>query len=639
MDQSDTTLLEPPPSAPSAAATTPTTASPLAYQPQPSTSGLGGELKWGLSALAAAALAACGGGGSDNNPQTGTGTGPGPTGGGTIGQTVTNRGLAPASDQDAARFLQQAQFSSTSAEIAALRRAGTYSEWLDQQFRAASSQSAWDWLEERGYGQNNVQRYVFSTAPIEHALWKQLFSAPDAMRMRFALALSEFFVIGLSGVEFNWRSHAMANWWDMLVGNAFGNFRDLLKDVSLHPAMGFFLNTKGNQKEDGKGRLPDENYAREVMQLFSIGLTQLNLDGTNKLVGGKPADSYTQDDVSNLARVFTGYDFDDSDGVRLPVYKDGGGTEPYTVESRDFARKPMRLDAKKHSTLEAKFLGATVPAGASAERALDIAIDTLFNHPNTAPFFCRQMIQRLVTSNPSPAYVQRVATVFVDNGSGVRGDMKSVWAAVLLDDEARSAQSLASRTHGKLREPMLRLIQWGRTFGATSAAGSWKLFDLSNSSRELGQSPLRAPSVFNFFRPGFVPPGTTMAAAGATAPEFQLVNETSVGGYLNFMRNVIRDGLYTPEPSVPEPVYANYQPDIKASYTEELALVGDAAALVAKINLKLCAGQLSAVTQNIMVTALNANAITPTSTDAQKLDRVSAAVLMTMACAEYLVQK
>jgi uncharacterized protein (DUF1800 family) len=590
-----------------------------------------------LAAIAAASLAACGGGGdgASSGP-----SGPGNTGGGTVGTAVGNRELAPANDVEAARFLQQAQFSSTENEIAQLRAAGSYTTWLGEQFKAAPSQSAWGWIEQRGYGENNTQRYFFSTNPVEHAVWKQLFSAPDAMRQRFALALSEFFVVSLNGVEFTWRSHAMANWWDMLARNAFGNFRTLLKDVSLHPAMGYFLNTKGNQKEDTRtGRLPDENYAREVMQLFSIGLTQLNLDGTNQLVNGKPQDSYTQDDVTNLARVFTGYDFDTSDGERLPVYRDDGSLETYTIESRLFAAKPMRLDAKKHSTLEAKFLGATVPAGASGEQALEIAIDTLFNHPNTAPFLSRQMIQRLVTSNPSPAYVRRVASVFVNNGSGVRGDMKSVWSAILLDDEARSAQSLANPTHGKLREPMLRLIQWGRTFGATSAAGSWKLFDLSNSSRDAGQSPLRSPSVFNFFRPGFVPPGTAMAAAGATAPEFQLVNETSVGGYLNFMQRVLRDGLFTPEPSVPQPVYANYQPDIKASYVKELAVVQDAAALVAKINLTLCAGQLSAGTQTLMVNALNANAITPASTDAQKLDRVCAAVLMAMACGEYLVQK
>jgi uncharacterized protein (DUF1800 family) len=598
-----------------------------------------------LAALASASLAACGGGGDTSAASGGSGsTGPGNTGGGTIGTAVANREAAPATDLEAARFLQQAQFSSTEAEIAQLRSAGGYATWLGNQFKAPASQSTWDWLEQRGYGENNIYRYFFSFSPIEHALWKQLFSAPDAMRQRLALALSEFFVVGLSGVEFTWRSHAMASWWDMLARHAFGNFRDLLRDVSLHPAMGYYLNTKGNQKEDPRtGRLPDENYARELMQLFSIGLTQLNLDGSNKLVGGKPQDSYTQDDVTNLARVFTGYDFDRSDGVRESVLRNDGTPETYDIESKAFARKPMLLDPKKHSVLEAKFLGATVPAGASGEQALNIAIDTVFNHPNTAPFFCRQMIQRLVTSNPSPAYVQRVASVFVNNGAGVRGDMKSVWAAIFLDQEARSAQSLASPTHGKLREPMLRLVQWGRTFGATSAGGYWKLFDLSNAGTELGQSPLRSPSVFNFFRPGFVPPGTAMASAGATAPEFQIVNETSVGGYLNFMQNVLRRGFTVPEPNLPQSQWNTTGVDITANYTPELAVVHDPAALVAKINLKLCAGQLSAATQSVMVGALSATALRTTGTATEisdsRLDRVCAAILMAMACSEYLIQK
>jgi uncharacterized protein (DUF1800 family) len=495
-------------------------------------------------------------------------------------------------------------------------------------------------------------------------LWNQLFTAQDGMRKRIALGLSEFFVSSMQSAEFNWRSHAYAQYWDILVKNAFGNFRQLLEDVTLSPAMGYYLNTKGNLKENtATGRVPDENYGREVMQLFTIGLYKLNLNGTVQTdANGKKLESYTQDDVTNIARVFTGYDFDTSDGVRITPL---GAS--YTIESRTYTTKPMSLNASRHSTLASTFLGANVTAGATGAQALKIALDTLFNHPNVGPFFGRQMIQRFVTSNPSPEYVARVASAFNNNGAGVRGDLKAVWTAIFLDDEARRSYTVSGapipapanpteirnnlgvlnrdikdKDFGKLREPMVRFIQWGRTFGASSAQNSWKLFSLSNAANQLGQSPFQSPSVFNFFRPGFVPPGTALAATQTTAPEFQIVNESTVGGYLNFMQNTIRAGLYCPQPTVPEAAYTNYLPDIQANYANELALVADPVALVNRLNLLLAAGKISASNQALIVAALSSMAINSTTAATQvnqKMDRISAAVLMVMASAEYLIQK
>lgn len=578
--------------------------------------------------VATAMLAACGG--ADD------GTGEALLVGGMVDfPTNSYSHSTAASDAEAAHFLQQAQFSSTPKEIVALR-SSSYAQWLADQFASPRGTTGWNWLEARGYNAVDLNSYFFSSYPADFMIWSQLMSGSDAPRRRMALALSEFFVVSLTMAEFTWRSHAMAHWWDTLVGHAFGNFRELLEAVSLHPVMGAFLNTRGNQKEDTKtGRVPDENYAREVMQLFTIGLYELNLNGTEKTdATGKRIDSYTQSDVTNLARVFTGYDFDRSDGVRITV-----PNQTYTIESREFARKPMLLTASKHSTLESTFLGTTIPANTPAAEALKTALDTLFNHPNVGPFFARQMIQRLVTSNPSPGYVARVAARFNDNGSGERGDLRAVWAAILLDDEARGPQSLANPGHGKLREPMLRLVQWARSFGVTSAAGSWKIFELGNASSQLGQSPLRAPSVFNYFRPGYVPPASALATAKAPAPEFQLVNETTVGGYLNYMQSVILRGINCPKPGVPEAAYKEYAYDVKPTYAAELALVTDAAALVRHLSLVLCAGQISDATQTIMVTALNATPVTATSTDTVKLNRVAAAVLMVMGSAEYLIQK
>ncbi len=598
-----------------------------------------------LSVLAAALLAACGGGG---------GGGGAPAGGQAAGEINQDLPSAPgfnnypkaANDEEAARFLLQSQFNVTDDELAAVRSKTSYAAYLQQEFAKPIGQTGYQWLELRGYGAApTIYNYFFSDYPATFMLWSQLFSSQDGMRKRAALALSEFFVASLQSAEFTWRSHGYAQYWDLLVGNAFGNFRKLLEDVTLSPAMGYFLNTKGNQKEDtASGRVPDENYSREVMQLFTIGLYKLNLDGTEQTdADGKKLETYTQDDVTNLARVFTGYDFDTSDGVQVQVLQQNGTPESKGVESKAFTQKPMSLNASKHSTLAASFLGATVPAGTAGATALKTALDTLFNHPNVGPFFGKQMIQRLVTSNPSPAYVARVASAFNNNGAGVRGDLKAVWTAILLDDEARNPAKQNDRSFGKLREPMLRLIQWGRSFGLTSQGGSnsqngsWKIDATSDSANQLGQSPLRSPSVFNFFRPGFVPPGTALAATKSLAPEFQLVNETTVGAYLNYMQDKIRNGFKTGNPAVPN--FTNGEPEnitIAATYTKELALVTDAAALVRRMNLILCAGQMSAATVATITSAVNSM---PSATANNKADRVAAAVLLTMASPEYLVQK
>jgi uncharacterized protein (DUF1800 family) len=564
-----------------------------------------------------AALAACGGGDGG-----GSSSGPAPTGGRSISLGSTPAALALSasgiSEEQASRFLLQAQFSASDADIAQVRAVG-YSRWIEQQVATNFSTTGWDWLNARGYGDPyNTNNYYDQSYPADYMAWSQLMAGGDAMRKRMASALSEMMVVSISGLDFRWRSHAIAHYWDTLSAYAFGNFRDLLEAVTLHPAMGYYLNTKGNKKENSSGRQPDENYAREVMQLFTVGLQLLNPDGTLKLDGsGNAQETYTASDVSNLARVFTGYDVDMTQNTNVTANGN-------TVGNTAFSRLPMAFKASDHSMLAATFLGVTVPANTPGPQALKTALDTLFNHPNTAPFVCKQMIQRLVTSNPSAAYVGRVAAVFADNGQGVRGDLAYVFAAILLDSEARVSAGLTAPEYGKLREPMLRFVQWARTFGVSSASGAWKIDDMSNAGSKLGQSPLRSPSVFNFFRPGYAPPNTALSA-GTVAPEFQLVNETSVGGYLNTMLSIIDGGMNSA--------------DIKASYVTELALVLDPAALVRRLNLLLCAGQLSASTQTRIVNALLGVTVNAGSSATLKRNRVCAAVLMVMACPEYLIQK
>jgi hypothetical protein len=265
------------------------------------------------------------------------------------------------------------------------------------------------------------------------------------------------------------------------------------------------------------------------------------------------------------------------------------------------------------------------------------------------------MIQRLVTSNPSPAYVARVASAFNNNGAGVRGDMKAVWTAILLDDEARGATSLTDPKFGKLREPMLRLVNWSRTFSAVSAAGSWKIFDLSDPSNSLGQSPLHSPSVFNFFRPGYVPPSPDLPD-DMTVPEFQIVNETTVGSYINYMDGVIRSGyrINNPSSSSPDYVAGTDAVDVAGDYTSLLALINNTASnatealrvaqsFVARLNLLLCAGQLSVGSTTTITNALRDGIvqrnITSASSDSTRRDLVAAAILLVMASPDYLIQK
>lgn len=549
-------------------------------------------------------------------------------------------GAAPANAAEAARFLLHTQFSASETEMAAVQQKG-YAQWLDEQLALPNSGSGWDWLVSKGYSVIDTNEYFFASGIYHFMVWHQLLQSPDAVRRRWAWALSEVFVVSWRGIKdvMNWDSFGMAEYWDLLCRHAFGNYRDLLEALTLNPAMGAFLSTRGNAKEDAAtGRQPDENYAREVMQLFSIGLHMLNLDGTvQRGANGQPLETYGPDDVSQLARVFTGYN---------QHYALGSFNSPkpphLRVANLETARGRMVFDANQHSTLEKRFLGVTIAANTPGPEALRLALDALANHPNTAPFLARQFIQRMVTSNPSPAYVQRVAQVFNNNGTGVRGDLKAVLKAIVLDDEALNATNLVSTTFGKLREPVLRVAQWGRTFRARSLRNTWKMrLSDYNPTQDMAQYPLDPPSVFGYFRPGYVPPGTAMAAAGATAPEFQIVNESTVAGWANALITFIPEGFYVSSPERPEPHLSTATDgrDIVPDYTAEKALVHDLPALVARLNLLLCANQLSANTVQQIVAALQLERLPPNASDISKQWLVARALLFVMCAPEYLAQR
>lgn len=579
------------------------------------------------AAAAASFLAACGGGGGNSSSS--------PV---TTAPTVSDK-ITFAADYAAARFLQHAQFSSSEAEITSVKNMGA-SAWLDAQMALPSSTGGWDWLAMRGYNVIDSNKFYEMDYQANYMAWQQIMSSPDGVRRRVALALSEFFVVSISGVStISWSQFAMGHYWDILCKNAFGNYRQLLEDVTLSIAMGEFLNTLGNQKEDAAtGRLPDENYSREVMQLFTIGLQKLNIDGTLEKVNGAPVDTFTQSDVSNLARVFTGYQADDTEG-----FSDTVVAPTYRVRNVGYTRRPMVLNANRHSMLRAEFLGAVVPAGTEGKAALKIALDTLFMHANVGPFFGRQMIQRLVCSNPSPAYVARVATVFNNNGKGVRGDLAAVFKAILTDVEATQDSGLTNTSFGKLREPMVRVAQWARTFKVSSLKGTWKIGNPNYSAvNALGQSPLQAPSVFNFFRPGYVPPSTSLAAMQYTAPEFQLVNESTTASYINYLEDILVNGIWVRAPELitsPSDKTATDGFDIAPDYTAEMNLAGNAPALFARLNLLLCAGQLSDATLKDMINVFVVDKTNSASSDNNKRSYVAKAIMFVMCCSEYLVQK
>lgn len=460
---------------------------------------------------------------------------------------------------------------------------------------------------------------------LDPMLWNQMIASPDQVRKRLALAMSEVFVIAADQTEYYyWGDFTAAGYWDLLCRNVFGNFRQLLEDVTLSPEMGQFLGTKGNLKENAKtGSQPDENFAREVMQLFTIGLFKLNADGTRQLdAQGAPVPTYAQADVSSLAHVFTGWDEDKSKTTYTSAtFMFGGKLVTRTIDDPEHRRLPMVNTASKHSTVEVNFLGTTIAAGMAAADQLKMALDTLFNHPNVGPFFGRQMIQRLVTSNPSPAYVKRVAAAFNDNGSGVRGDLKAMWTAILTDPEAITPST--TNHGGKLREPIVRITQLIRTTETTTSDKDWAIGNTNDPSTRLEQMPLEAPSVFNFFLPDYSRPKSNMDALDLVAPEFQIVDELSVASYLNTIGILLSNGL------------AGFKPALGAM----AGLATDSKALVDWINLRLTANQLSASTVATIRGAVDALKVTAASSPAKQTEALQTALFLAMASSDYLVQK
>jgi uncharacterized protein (DUF1800 family) len=483
-------------------------------------------------------LSACGGGGGDTS----------------VGGSVTPPPVA-ITRAEAARFLKQASFGPDNAQLERVLQLG-YPAWIDEQMAITPTSHL-------------AGLAAYGTAPTQadrQEVWlRTAVTAPDQLRQRMAYALSQIMVISersdLGGVP-----DAIASYNDLLLRDAFGNFRTLMEDVTLHPAMGRYLSMLGNRKPDAALNIrPDENYARELMQLFTIGLVELENDGRVKRdVAGAAIPTYDLDVVKGFAQVFTGWTF--------------GGSPSWFQPSFDH-RRPMQAFAEFHDTGSKRLLRGTVlPANQTAQKDLADALDNIFNHPNVAPFIARHLIQRFVTSNPTPAYVARVADRFNTNGAGVRGDLAATLRAVLLDAEARNPPADGT---GKLQEPLLRLTSLWRAFDARAANGRYRLDYLGYV---LGQAPFSSPSVFNFYKPDYAPPGE-MRAAGLVAPELEIANESTVALTANvmaayaFVLNSATAGLK------PEDIYLDI--------STEIPHATDSNALINRVADKLQGGALS----------------------------------------------
>jgi uncharacterized protein (DUF1800 family) len=580
-----------------------------------------------LLVAAMATLGACGGGGGGSGG--GSTAPPAPT-----GPQITK--------VEAYRFLNQASFGATEAEAQRLISLGdtttSYTRWLDQQLAMPVSmelgtvETAYPNPVPTGFNIASLQGARVDTW-LTHAL-----TGGDQLRQRVAFALSQIMVVSQIGALQNY-PFAIADYHDMLARNAFGDFRVLMEEVTLHPAMGVYLSMLGNQKANPATNIrPDENYARELMQLMSIGLVELNLDGTLRLdAQGAPIPTYNQSIIEGFARVFTGWKW------ACP------STQPICTFANTRAQlqpvpgynqvRSMQFYADQHETGTKQVLsypGATltsIPAGQTGAQDLAAALDNIFNHPNVGPFISKQLIQKLVTSNPSAGYVQRVATVFNNDGTGRRGNLAAVVRVILTDTEARTAATgSAIATAGKVKEPLLRITQFWRAYGARAASGritatgNFTGGGILAPSTTLGQGPEQSPSVFNFFSPFYAPPGE-IANGNWVAPELQIATE-----YLN---TLVTNLIWT-DAVARTTAQTTLGADILFIDTrEESAVAADANALINRVAERLLGGsaQISQTLRDQTRTQIERSAATAVNT------RVGDAIYLIASSPEFTVLK
>ena len=533
----------------------------------------------------------------------------------------------------ASRFLGQATLGQDYELIEEVSTRG-FQNWIDDQFAMPVAFSTEDYLTTIIAGAydsiaqigGDSSDFYYNTEIWLYGWWKYAMDEPDLLRARVAYALSQIFVISEVPDLGNYPM-TLCNYYDMLIGHSFGNFRDILGDVTRHPAMGVYLTHLMNAKTDSvNNNFPDENYAREIMQLFTIGLYELNPDGSKVLDGqGNSIPTYNNNDISEFAKIFTGFTFGDNPNF----YSYSNRVASYT--------QPMAMWDDYHEPGTKKLLNSYVTPNHSppnGQADVDSALTHLFNHPNVGPFFSRLLIQRLVKSNPSPAYIGRVTAAFNDDGSGVRGNLKAVIRAILLDPEARDCALVDGIAGGLLREPILRYTNIARAFDALALDGTFRTTNYDYLEKT-EQRPLSSPSVFNFYKSDYQPIGP-ITDAGLVAPEFQITHAQSILGYANHLHEwTFREhdlieywSLFAGETWDEDKV-----PMLDLAYEYTLAENEEYADLVDRLNTILAHGNMNGETQQTII-----NTISQIPAYENEL-RVRMAIFLTMISPDYLIMR
>jgi uncharacterized protein (DUF1800 family) len=556
--------------------------------------------------------------------------------------------------RDAARFLGQATTGVNFEQIEELSEQG-FENWIDEQILLPemsyldTSHMVWDhfvqaYYDEWGEIVINGNEDIFPASFYwRMAWWNNAMSGEDLLRQKVALALSEILVTSEDS-RLNADAFGMASYYDVLYSNAFGNYRDLLEEVTYHPAMGYYLSSINNSPTNEEENIhPDENYAREVMQLFTIGLYELEINGTIITdENGVEVPTYDNSDIGEFARVFTGLgpaqywapwaDYSE-EIVQWGVWYN---TIPYINSTM-----PMVMFEGWHEEGIKHLLngGATVN-GASGAQDIDMALDILFYHSNTAPFVSKLLIQRMIKSNPSPEYIERVASVFVNNGEGVRGDLSAVVKAILLDEEARHCSWIEDVTSGKMREPMMRYMQMLKAFDATNQSG--KMWSVGWIADEMGQHPMASPSVFNFFLPSYAPSGP-VSDSSLVAPEFELLNSAIAIKYINLISDMLFGEYYMESITMAHPDEIGYpwwdmgfdspEDHVDLDFDDEIILAfTDAHAMVERLNILLAGGTATSETIDTISNLVEIEALEPA-------DRVKVALYLLLISPDYIIQK
>jgi uncharacterized protein (DUF1800 family) len=493
----------------------------------------------------------------------------------------------------AARLLDQATFGPTQTDIQHVRQVGL-DGYITEQFNTPDTPLA------------NIPSplpaiCLTSNTPTvceESEWWQTVLTGNDQLRQRVAFALSEMFVISSDSVN----ATTITYYHNTLAQDAFTNFSTIMHDVTLSPGMGSYLNMLDSAKAPA-GQIANENYARELMQLFTIGLNQLNEDGTLQLdASGNPIPTYTEAQVQAFARAYTGWTY---------ATASGGTPTTFPNKTANFFALMAAVESAHDTSAKTLLNGTVLPSGQTAEADLTDALANIFAHPNVGPFVCKQLIQHLVTSTPSPAYVSRIAAVFANNGSGVRGDMQAVIRAILEDTEARAGDTNAAYDGGHLREPMLWITNYLRAIGFTNTDANGSYYSLSNYSNNLNERPYRSGSVFNFFPPGYVIPQTTL-----NAPEFDLENTASAILRLSLADTMVYNKI------------AGFSVDLSATGTLGQIAAASPANLVDTLSTMFMHGQMPGDMRTEII-----NTITPLAT----AQRVRVAVYLVITSSQYKV--